>query len=50
VSVVIPGARSAAQAVGNAAAASLEPVDEETLGGLRGIYDGRIRQHVHARW
>ncbi|NUU16945.1 aldo/keto reductase [Cellulomonas humilata] len=50
VSVVIPGARSAAQAVGNAAAASLSPVDEETLGGLRGIYDGRIRQHVHARW
>ncbi|WP_421742061.1 aldo/keto reductase [Cellulomonas sp.] len=50
VSVVIPGARSAAQAVGNAAAASLAPVDEETLGGLRGIYDGRIRQHVHARW
>ncbi|KRD43080.1 aldo/keto reductase [Cellulomonas sp. Root930] len=50
VSVVIPGARSAAQAVGNAAAASLTPVDEETLGGLRGIYDGRIRQHVHARW
>lgn len=50
VSVVIPGARSAAQAVGNAAAAALEPVDEETLGGLRGIYDGRIRQHVHARW
>ncbi|WP_421732425.1 aldo/keto reductase [Cellulomonas sp.] len=50
VSVVIPGARSAAQAVGNAAAAALGPVDEETLGGLRGIYDGRIRQHVHARW
>ncbi|WP_315094756.1 aldo/keto reductase [uncultured Cellulomonas sp.] len=50
VSVVIPGARSAAQAVGNAAAGSLAPVDEETLGGLRGIYDGRIRQHVHARW
>ncbi len=50
VSVVIPGARSAAQAQANAAAADLPPVDEETLDGLRGIYDGRIRQHVHARW
>ena len=50
VSVVIPGARSAAQAVANAQAAALPPVDEETLDGLRGVYDGRIRQHVHARW
>ncbi|WP_146927256.1 aldo/keto reductase [Cellulomonas xylanilytica] len=50
VSVVIPGARSAAQAVANAQAAALPPVDEETLDGLRGIYDGRIRQHVHVRW
>lgn len=50
VSVVIPGARSSAQAVSNAQAASLPPVDEETLDGLRGVYDGRIRQHVHARW
>ena len=50
VSVVIPGARSAAQAQANAAAADMPPVDEETLDGLRGIYDGRIRQHVHARW
>ena len=50
VSVVIPGARSAEQAVANARAAELPPVDEETLDGLRGVYDGRIRQHVHARW
>ena len=32
------------------AAAALPPVDEETLDGLRGVYDGRIRAHVHARW
>jgi len=50
VSVVIPGARSAEQAVANAAAAAMPPIDEETLDGLRGVYDGRIRQHVHARW
>ena len=34
----------------NAAAASLPPIDEETLDGLRGVYDGRIRPHVHGRW
>ena len=31
-------------------AAELPPIDEETLDALRGIYDGRIRQHVHGRW
>ena len=36
------------QAVANAAAAALPPIDEETLDGLRGVYDGRIRPHVHA--
>ncbi|WP_426594371.1 aldo/keto reductase [Cellulomonas sp. McL0617] len=50
VSVVIPGARSPEQARANAAAASLPPVDEETLDGLRGVYDGAIRPHVHGRW
>ena len=50
VSVVIPGARTPEQARANAAAAALPPVDEETLDGLRGIYDGAIRPHVHARW
>src|SRR4051794_13683198 len=50
VSVVIPGARTPDQARANAAAAALPPIDEETLDGLRGIYDGAIRPHVHARW
>ncbi len=50
VTTVIPGARSPEQARANAAAASQPPVDEETLDGLRGIYDGRIRPLVHARW
>jgi aryl-alcohol dehydrogenase-like predicted oxidoreductase len=50
VSVVIPGARTPEQARANAAAADVAPIDEETLDGLRGVYDGRIRGHVHSRW
>ena len=50
VSTVIPGARNAAQAASNAAAADLEPLDEATLTGLREIYDRDIRASVHDRW
>ena len=50
VSVVIPGARSPQQALGNAEAAELPPLDHETLTGLRRIYDESIRFHVHHRW
>ncbi len=50
VSVVIPGARNAAQARANAAAADLPPLDTVTLDAVRGVYDARIRAHVHDRW
>ena len=50
VSVVIPGARNAEQARGNAAAADLAPLDAAALDAVRGIYDARISAHVHARW
>lgn len=50
VSTVIPGARNAAQARANAAAADLAPLDEHTLDALRDIYDGQVRDHVHSRW
>jgi aryl-alcohol dehydrogenase-like predicted oxidoreductase len=50
VSTVIPGARNAAQAQGNAAAADLAPLDDAALDAFRGIYDERIRAHVHDRW
>lgn len=50
VSVVIPGARTPEQARANAAAAWLSPLDTATLTELQGIYDERIRPHVHARW
>ncbi|MFI2753254.1 aldo/keto reductase [Cellulomonas sp. P22] len=50
VSVVIPGARNAAQAQGNAAAADLPPLDDATSDALERIYDEQVRAHVHGRW
>ncbi|BDO41084.1 aldo/keto reductase [Cellulomonas sp. NTE-D12] len=50
VSVVIPGARTPAQAKANARAAEVPPLSAETLDALRGVYDERIREHVHSRW
>ena len=50
VSVVIPGARNAAQARGNAAAASLAPLPIPTMVEVSKIYDDLIRESVHHRW
>jgi len=50
VSTVIPGARNAEQARGNAAAADLAPLDEATSEGLRAVYNESVREHVHDRW
>ena len=50
VSTIIPGARNAAQASANAAAAELPPLSEDVQGALRDIYDDSIREHVHDRW
>ena len=50
VTTVIPGARSAEQARGNAEAADLAALDDATLEALREIYDREVRQHVHDRW
>lgn len=48
--VAIPGARTAAQARKNAAAAALAPLGPQLLAELEGIYDRQIREHVHERW
>ena len=50
VSVVIPGARHAAQARANAGAALLAPIAAETMERAREIYARRIAPHVHGRW
>jgi aryl-alcohol dehydrogenase-like predicted oxidoreductase len=50
VTTVIPGARNAEQAVANAKAGSLPPLNSELQDQLKDIYDRSIRQHVHSRW
>jgi len=50
VSTVIPGASSPEQVLQNIAAASLEPLREEQISGVREVYDRLIRKHVHASW
>ena len=50
VTSVIPGARSAEQARGNAAAAQLAPLGPDLQDALLGIYDRQVREHVHSRW
>jgi aryl-alcohol dehydrogenase-like predicted oxidoreductase len=50
VSTVIPGARSADQALANAAAGQVAPLTGAFLEGVRDLYDARIRALVHDRW
>lgn len=50
VSVVIPGAKSRAQAEANAAASALAALPKETMQALRYIYDEKIARYVHHRW
>lgn len=50
VTAVIPGARTAAQAQANAAAAALPPLTAEQLAGVREVYDRLVRPHVQDRW
>jgi len=50
VTTVIPGARSREQALGNASAAGLAPLDEAALARVRAVYDAEIAALVHGRW
>ncbi len=50
VSVVIPGARNAAQAKANAAASELTAIPAETLAALADVYERLIKVHVHQKW
>ncbi|WP_116947770.1 aldo/keto reductase [Jiangella endophytica] len=50
VTVVIPGARSPEQAVANAGAARLAPLDASTAAAIGRIYDERVRPLVHGHW
>lgn len=50
VTCAIPGAKTAAQAHENVAAATLAPLDATTMAAARDVYDRLIRPHVHHRW
>ncbi|MFC6444648.1 aldo/keto reductase [Shinella zoogloeoides] len=50
VSVVIPGARNAAQAKANAAAAGLPAIPQDVMDATRAVYDRLVAPHVHQRW
>ena len=50
VTAVIPGARNAGQARGNAAAAALDPLTADEQAALERVYDERLRDLVHPRW
>ena len=50
VTSAIPGARTAAQARENAAAAALPPLEAGTMAAVRRVYDEHIRGLVHAGW
>ena len=48
--VVIPGARTAAQSVANAGADALSPLPAATMEACREVYARLIAPHVHQRW
>ena len=50
VTTVIPGARNREQALGNASAAGIAPLDQAALDRVRAVYDADIRPLVHDRW
>ena len=50
ISVVIPGARTVAQARDNAGASDLPALSPETMAKLRAIYEADVKPYVHQRW
>jgi aryl-alcohol dehydrogenase-like predicted oxidoreductase len=50
VTVAIPGAKNAEQAVANAAAGNLPPLTAEQMAAVKKVYDTDIRPLVHSRW
>lgn len=50
VSCAIPGAKNRQQALDNAQAADLPPLNDQAMAQIRAIYDDNIRAQVHQRW
>ena len=50
VSCTIPGAKNPQQARDNAQASTLDPLSDETMSGVRRVYETMIKEKVHHRW
>lgn len=50
VTCAIPGGKRPAQVAENCAAAELPAVPAEVMAAIEDVYNGRIRELVHARW
>ena len=50
ISVVIPGAKTVAQAKANAAASKTAPLPQDTMDKVKAVYDQMLRAHVQALW
>jgi aryl-alcohol dehydrogenase-like predicted oxidoreductase len=50
VTTIIPGARNAEQAIGNASAAATAPLTKAEQGALKAVYDEYARPHAQDRW
>jgi aryl-alcohol dehydrogenase-like predicted oxidoreductase len=50
ITCAIPGAKRPQQAEENIKAASLPPISDEIMSGIKGIYDQYVRLHVHHYW
>ena len=50
VSVVIPGAKSRTQALGNAAASQVPSISADAMKALKNLYQEKIARYVHHRW
>ena len=50
VSVVIPGAKSRTQALGNAAASEVPSISADAMKALKNLYQERVARYVHHRW
>jgi aryl-alcohol dehydrogenase-like predicted oxidoreductase len=50
VTVAIPGAKNAAQAIGNVAAGDRPALTEQQMAAVKAIYESDLRAQVHSRW
>ncbi len=50
VSTAIPGAKNPSQAIANATASGLPPIDDAPMATVAAVYERSIKQQVHARW